>query len=216
MAGLADLVVLAKQFGIFEFYLPFLILFSLFYGLLGKIKIFGNPFPSAEDVKKNTGATGEAKMAKTINLIFSLAASLFLMAYTPVGITLTQFFATSFTQTTIIITTLVSGAIIVYLLARLAGIDITAGGLGTKSLKYMFILGILIAVAIFISSGGIAIFPGLAGVDTSLSGIGLSMQDVMIIGLIVLTALAMYWVVHEKPESPPASGQNQAGSQRAS
>ena len=194
MVGLADLVILAKQFGIFEFYLPFLILFSLFYGLLGKIKIFGDPF------KKDS----EAKMAKTINLIFSLAAALFLMAYTPVGITLTQFFATSFTQTTVIITTLISAAIIVYLLATIAGVSFTEKDDKGKDvpvlrnyLKIIVVVGALVAIGVFISSGGLSIFPGLAGVDTGLSGIGLSTQDVLIIGLIVITALAMYWVVHE-------------------
>jgi len=200
MAGLADLVVLAKDYGVFEFYLPFIILFALFYGLLNKIKLFGDPFE---------GKSGEVRMARSINLIFSLAAAFFLMAYTPVGITLTEFFATMFTQTTIVITTLVSTGIIVYLLMAVIGKrpeDIVGETGGV--IKLVAIIGGLIAIGIFISSGGLSIFPGL-GEGTLPSSLGISTQDAMVLGLILLTAIAMYWIVHEPKEKKPKAAPQQ-------
>jgi len=43
VSGLAEIVASAKGFGIFDFFIPFIIMFAIFYGLLYKTKIFGDP-----------------------------------------------------------------------------------------------------------------------------------------------------------------------------
>ena len=125
MAGFADLVALAKEYGLFEFYLPFVILFSLMYGLLNKSKIFGDP--------------KEVKKASTINLLISLAAAFYVMAYSPLGITLTEFFANFFTQTAVILVTLLAFMMIIGLLVPLSGKE--PGEAFKGAAKYVVLFG---------------------------------------------------------------------------
>jgi hypothetical protein len=170
---LGSIVELARQYGIFEYYLPFVIVFAIFYGLLTKSKIFGSD-----------------KGAKNISAIISLAAALFIMAYTPVGITLTTFFATFFTQATVAIVTLIVLVMIVYLLSG-AGLEST----GIKNMMtYIVIAGILITLAVFISSGGPNILPGSVGVFN----FGLSAQDMLLIFLIVITVVILWWMTRSE------------------
>jgi len=160
-----------KNIGIFEFYLPFVILFALVYGLLEKAKIFG---------PEN----------RRINVIVSLAAAFFVMAYTPVGITLTQFFATFFTQTTVILVTLLAFVMIIYLLVPITGRKEFPG-----AAKYIAFFGALIVLGMYISSGGLGIFPGIKEViGADVTGIGLSPQDIFIIVLLAITVLVIYWM----------------------
>ena len=195
MALFEEFVSLATQFGIFEFYLPFLILFSLFYGLLSKMKLFGNPF----------AADKEARLAKAINLIFSLAAALFLMVYTPLGFTLTQFFATMFGHTMVIITTIICAGMVIYLLSRMAGVDIFERK--DKWSLAAIILGSLIAIGLFVGSAGFGMFPDLlptvgipAVPSIVLPALNITAQDVMLIALILITILAIWFVAHGEKE----------------
>jgi len=176
MAGLADLVVLAKEYGIFEFYLPFVILFSLMYGLLSKSKIFGDP--------------KEVKKAASLNAIISLAAAFYVMAYSPLGVTLTEFFANFFTQTAVILVTLLAFLMIIGLLVPISGRE--PGEIFKGVAKYVVIFGALIGIGMFISSGGLNIFPGLE--ESTLPGISASSEDLFIIILLVLTAIVVWWV----------------------
>lgn len=170
---IADLLRIGTDIGIFEFYLPFLILFSIFYGLLNKSKIFGDP--------KEVGS------AKAVNAILSLAVAFYIMSFTFIGtafISLTQFFSTFFTQTAVILVTLIVFVMIVFLLAG-GGVkeqDITRIG------TYIVVGGGLLALGIFISSGGTNIFPG------GTSNLFISTQDLAIIALLVITGLVIYWL----------------------
>ncbi len=201
MASIGDLVGLATEFGVFEFYLPFIILFALFYGLLSKLKLFGDPF--------NASALKEARLARAINLVFSLAAAMFLMAYTPLGFTLTNFFATMFGQTAIILTTLIAAGMIIYILAKMVGIDIFSGiDENTKlprAAKVALIIVLLVGVALFASSGGFGMFPELfpsvGGISTDiLPSLELSAQDIVVLALIVLTAFGLWWLIRTPKE----------------
>lgn len=174
MATFADLVALAKTYGIFEYYLPFVILFSLFYGLINKSKIFG------------TGG-----LENRLGLILSLGAALYVMAYTPVGFTMTQFFATFFTQTTVVLVTLLAFMMILALLVPLGPRE-GLRNIIEKHLGSVVLLGMAIAFGLFLSSGGLSIFPGIPFI------VGLSAQDLVILSLIVLTVLVIWWMT--KPE----------------
>jgi peptidoglycan biosynthesis protein MviN/MurJ (putative lipid II flippase) len=171
MADFYGLIDYVKNIGVFEFYLPFVILFAMLYGLLNKSKIFGEPAG-----------------ARSINLIIALGSAFFIMAYTPVGITLTGFFANFFTQSAVIMVTLVVLVMMVYLILPEKGLE----GLARTS-KTIAFLAMLLVVGIYISSGGLNIFPG-SGVGNIDWGFGLSTEDIVIIGVIALTIFVMWYI----------------------
>ncbi|MDI6798994.1 MAG: hypothetical protein QMD12_03335 [Candidatus Aenigmarchaeota archaeon] len=176
--GFIGWVEFLKNIGIFEFYLPFVILFALLFGLLEKSKIFG-------------------EKGRRANIIISLAAAFFIMAYTPVGLTLTQFFASFFTQTAVALVAILVIVMIVYLLVPITGEQKFPG-----AAKYIAFFAVLLTLGMFISSGGLA-FLGFKEVGLEIPAIGLSPQDILIIVLIAITALVIYWMT--KGEGAPSA-----------
>lgn len=182
MAGIADLIAAGKEIGIFEFYLPFVIMFAVLYGLLSKSKIFG-------DAEKD-------RKVRSINLIISLAASVFVMAYTPVGITLTTFFANLFTSTLIAIVTMLVFLMITALILGVAGREMKL----EHGAKFVVLLILVLVIGVFISSGGLAFFPGLTlgpvpDVPTVIfPDLNLTTQDIAIIALVILTGIVVLYV----------------------
>jgi len=81
--GFPEVIELLKEFGIFQFYLPFVITFAIFYGLLSKSKIFGD--------------SDKDKRVRNINLFISLSAALFVLLSVE---TLFGYFTTVFNYTT--------------------------------------------------------------------------------------------------------------------
>ncbi|MEM5882757.1 MAG: hypothetical protein QXQ77_00755 [Candidatus Aenigmatarchaeota archaeon] len=160
---------LLKNIGVFEFYLPFVILFGLLFGLLEKSKIIPE---------------------RRINIIIALASALFIMAYTPAGITLTQFFSNFFTNVAVIMVTLLSFMLMVYLIMPVAGKEKPEF---PKAVKYIaFFIG-LIVIGIFITSGGLKIFlPQIE--EVRIPGIEIDPQDLVIIILIFIMILVIYFV----------------------
>ncbi len=198
MANIADVIAQGKEFGIFEFYLPYIIMFAIFFGILRKVKIFGD----------ETDGT-----AKGINVLLSAAMSFFVMIYTPVGTTLSQFFATIFGETLVAIISIIAVFLIGTILIKGLGIDRFAkkDDKGkwdvNKSGVVLAVIVALIGLAIFISSNGLAFFPGLTfgqlpSVSTpsvflpSLPGIPtISSQDLAIIILVIGTVAIMMWMM---------------------
>lgn len=192
MAGIADLIAAGKDIGIFEFYLPFVIMFAILYGLLSKSKIFGD---SEKDRK-----------VRAINLVISLAASAFVMAYTPVGITLTTFFANLFTNALIAIVTMLVFLMIVALVLGAAGREMKL----EKGAKFVVLFIIILVIGVFISSGGLAFFPGLTLGPVSevpiviFPELNLTTQDIAIIVLVVLTGIVIWYVTRGGGEGKPS------------
>ncbi len=187
MPQFADWVQLLKDVGVFEFYLPFVILFSLLYGLLTKSAIFGEVGPS----DKTGGKVN--KGVRNINLILSLASAFYVMAYTDGGIILTQFFARFFAQTTVaLVTLLASGMIITLLLgvARGGGVkDETITDTLKKLIEPAIWVALLLGLGLFLSSGGAGIFPGI---NISLAGI--DPQTLTLIILVLITIGIIMWL----------------------
>lgn len=192
MPTIADLISIATNYGVFEFYLPFLIMFALFYGLLTKMRIFGDPYG---DDKKG------ARLARAINVILALGISLFIMAYTPVGISLSSFLAGMFGQTSLIVITLICAGIVLYILGVMAGFDIfkiksTKDKNKTPGIvKFVVIVVGLVVVAMFIANSGILLPDIGGGAGITVPGLDITMQDLMIFGLILLTVIAIWYVV---------------------
>lgn len=179
MVSFSDLLAIAKDIGFFEFYLPFLLTFAIFYGLLEKIQLFG-------------------PKSRNINLIISVIVSLYIIAFTPVGITFAQFLSTFFSNTALIILTLIAFGMIFFVLFPILG-----GGEKIpnfeKLVKFALPIAALIALGVFIQSGGLAIFPGIDLPGISLGG--LSPQDWVIIGILILTVLVIYWLTRPEQET---------------
>jgi hypothetical protein len=174
--ALADLIAAGKEFGIFQFYLPFIIMFAILYGLLRRAKIFGEQ--------------------KNIDMIIALAASLFVMVFTPAGITLTEFFANFFGGTLIVFVTILAFLLITFMIAVPLGGG-KAPDFGKAALAAVIAGGIL-AVGVFVLSGGLAIFPGLTfGVVPAVPVIifpGISTADLAILIVVLLTVLALIFL----------------------
>jgi len=178
MVGIADFFALAQQAGIFHFYLPFVLVFAIFYGLLTKSKVFGDP--------------KQDKTAVRLNAIISLVAALYVIGFTPVGIQLISFadyLATLFTDAAVVIVTLLVFLMIFWMLVPMKEHEFKGWT------RILIIIAALIALALFFNSGGGAIFGFVGNLG---GGIGLSGQDVAIIVLILITVGVIYWLTYEK------------------
>jgi len=183
----ADILELWKSYGVFEFYLPFVLMFAIFYGLLSKSKIFGDE--------------GKEPRVRNVNVIVSVVAALFVMV-SPVGISLTTFFGTFFTQTMVVLTTMLCFVLIFYMIIPHASVDAVLKD-PSKYVKYLIPFALLAVLAIFFGSGGPDIFGikigGVGGIG--LPGISLSSEDVVTIGMILIFALiVLYMTRGEKPK----------------
>lgn len=175
--GIEGVISTLKEIGVFQFYLPFILVFAILFGLLVKTKLFGEQ--------------------RGIAVVIALAAAAFIMVYTPVGITFSQFLAQFVGGAVAVILTLVVLIVLVNMLStKEAGIlpdmwnDIFKGSMLWLLLAFI----LLIVFGVFVSSGGTSIFPGLKINPTELfSSIGgLSPVTLTIIILIVGTALIVF------------------------
>lgn len=183
--GLQDVVSTLKEIGVFEFYLPFIMVFAILFGLLIKTKVFGDQ--------------------RGIAIVIALAAAGFIMIYTPVGITFSQFLAKFVGGAIAVILTFV---VLIVLVSMISGAgffpdmwnEIFKGNMLWLLLAFIA----LIVVGVFISSGGTAIFPGLNIAPSQLFSSlgGLDITTLSIIFLVVGLALIIF-IFGRKP--PPAA-----------
>jgi len=185
--GIFDqLIASAQSAGIFAFYLPFLIVFALMYGLLARIGLFG---PAG-------------RMTNGLNAIIAFSIALFVIGFTPAGITISKFFGSFFSQSTMAIVTVVVGLIVLVLVGETIGPGIIRQtdkgpvlvGRGFEFGKWVALVATLVVIGVFINSGGIQAL----GVPATGGFLGLSGQDMVILAFIVITVLLIYWVSGEK------------------
>ena len=183
MVGFSDLLYIANQIGFLQFYLPFVLTFAVFYGILQKIDIF---------------------KSRNINLIIALALAFFVIGYTPVGTTLADFLSQFFTQVSLYLFTILGLGMILFLLAAITGHDMES----VSKLKYILPIVVLIAAILvlgaFVNSGGLNLFPGL---NTNGYGLGLSDQDIVILIIVALTVILIYWLTKEDKPKNDKKGQ---------
>lgn len=202
MAGLfgpiTDMIAAGKELGVFDFYFPFIVIFAILWALLTKVKIFGDPF--GKDKK-------QAKLAKGVNLVISVIGSLFVLAYTPVAEFFSVFLAGLFAGGMMVILSIVGVAIIAVVILGVASGGTEELKNHKKTVGLVVLLGIILGIAAYISSGGAVVFPGLAlpGITLpevptiAIPAIGLTTQDAAVIFLIVATiAVILYLIWPEK------------------
>lgn len=188
MVAIADLVISAKEFGIFDFFLPFILMFVIFYGLLIKTKIFG----SGED-KQPT------RFSKTISLVISLVAASYIMIFNPagIGVTVSTFFANLFGQTLVVVMSLLAFLIVLYLM-----MNVLQPGATWNWMKWgwaVLIIALVLGVGVFISSGGAAIFPGIS-IPFSISFGNIDPGTVAVIVVVILTGIVIYFLAKGEGE----------------
>lgn len=183
MVNFGDVLELGKETGIFDFYLPFVLSFAIFYGLLEKSKIFGD---SSKD-----------KKVRNINVIIAFSASLMIIVFTPMS-ALVHFLGTMFTQTFVAMATLLAFVLIFYML-------VPPAKEGEKSIfqkyaKHIAVIAAVITIAIFISSGGFGIFPGLPNIavgSPGTPGFALSTETQLIIALVIITIIVVWFLTRD-------------------
>jgi hypothetical protein len=191
----ADILELWKAYGVFEFYLPFVLMFAIFYGLLAKSKIFGDE--------------SKERRVRNINVVISIVAALFVMV-SPVGVSLTTFFGTFFTQTMVVLTTMLSFLLIMYMVVPHGSVDDMLKE-PMKYAKFLIPFAALAALALFFASGAPAIFGinvgGVGGIG--LPGLNLTSQDTITIVLILVFLLIVVYMTRgeEKEKGKPKGGQ---------
>lgn len=186
MAGIdviANFFTLIQQAGVFHFYLPFVLVFAIFYGLLTKSKVFGDD-----------------KLARRLNAIISLIAALYVIGFTPIGpqlISFADYLAVLFTDAAVVIVTLLVFLMILFMLIP------TTKQEGLKGWwNILIIVAAVIALALFFNAGGGAIFGIFGGIG---GGLGISGQDIAILVLVLITVFVIYWLT--KGEKEPGGKQ---------
>ena len=153
--------------GIAALYLPFLLLFAIFFALFAKTKIFG------EENSK-------------INVLLSFLISLYIVAFSPVSGTIGLWFASVFAATGIVLVSVIIFFLVVALMIAPWWSQVT----GSKNWwKILLILAIVVAFLIVTGNA----FSGM-GPGGTITIPGLSSQDVVFLTLVIITIIIIWWM----------------------
>ncbi len=161
-----EIIQAGKQIGIFDFFLPFLLVFAVFYGLLVRSGVFGNDQGN-----------------RTISVVIALAAAGFMMVYTPIGFTFSQFLTQFVANSLVAILTTIVVLVLVTMFMN-SGVFGKAGETFPlqKYMGFVVIIIVLVSLGIFLQSGGARIFPGLTGINLPVDW--LLIAAVILVGII--------------------------------
>jgi len=184
MASPFEFVILKlKDLGFFTFMLPFIIFAAVFYGLLRKSQIFGPP-------EKNVA----------VNAVVAIAAS-FMVWASPViaGINIEQELARFFTQSMLATFVLMVGILVAGMVFPPNLPEFVGKTLGAKYLGVFLVAGIIIAIAILVTSGlTVAFFPqGVFGGISEDMLIGIA----TIVGLLIVVGGIVWLTGREEKKS---------------
>ncbi len=179
--GIEGIIETLKQGGFFSFYLPFVLMFAIFYGLLTKSKIFGDP---------------KEKSVKKINAMVSLTASFFILIFSPLA-DLAAFLSAFLGRIFIVLITLIFFLLICVMLIPSEEWEKERG----KYTKFLLPAGIILAVIVFFTSSGISLMPSLQ--PSSMPQISLSNEDILTIILIFSFILIVWFVTREEKKEKP-------------
>lgn len=196
MATFADVVANLQDIGIFKFFLPFILMFAIFYGLLSKTKIFGDP-------SKDAGVT-------KINAIVSFVAAMFIMIFPTtntfvmggVNFAIDTFLGQFVGGALIFFVVVIVFLMILFMIASPFKKEGDKDDIPKNILPIAVAIGVVMVLALFLSSGGSQLFPGLnlgpiSGPVFPTLGFGATVIDPSVIAMILVFAvmgLAVYWV----------------------
>ncbi|MEM5790652.1 MAG: hypothetical protein QXP77_01210 [Candidatus Aenigmatarchaeota archaeon] len=174
---------LLRQLGFFSYFFPFVLMFAIFYALLTKSKIFGDP---------------KEKSVKRINTVISFIASFFVLALTPL-VDLAAFLSAFFGTLFMILVALLSFLIIAFMVIPSEDWEKNKG----KYLKILAPICAIIVIAILLTSSGYSFFPTLQ--PTSMPKVEISTQDLLII-LLVFGLIFIIWFVTREEKKEETKG----------
>ena len=170
MVTFADIVAKAAEIGIFTHYLPFLIVFAVFYAILQKTKIFGEK--------------------KGISALIAGVAALYVMT---MGGTLGYFLASLFSGASVAIVGILVFLLIVGLVVGPKAWESFSQG---KALGGLILFGLIVAATLFVLAGGLEIL-GIAipGGPQLPSNIQIDTDTLIILGVLIFTVLVIWWMI---------------------
>jgi len=179
MASPFETVILKlKDLGAFQFLFPFMLTAAVFYGLLRKSQVFGEP-------EKNIA----------VNAVVALVAAFMVWAY-PIlsGVNVETQLSTFFVNASIAMLTVVVGLMIAGLFFKPDLVGQISATLNTsRKLSIVIIFGILVGGAVLLSSGLVTVFIP-SGIFGDVSG-GLSQDTILTIAVLVVVAVVMVAII---------------------
>jgi len=170
--------------GIFELYLPFLLLFAVFFAILEKTKIFA--FKAENPNTK-------------VDVLLSFIISLYIVAFSPVAGGIGLWFANLFAMVGVTLMSIIVFFLVIALMVAPWWDQVV--GKDAKGWKWLIPVGVIIAFLIILGSsfGGV-----LAGAGGTITVPGLSSQDIVFLTLVIITILIIYWMI--RPSKGAAGG----------
>jgi hypothetical protein len=151
--------------GIFGVYLPFLLVFAIFYAIFRKTKIFGE--------------------YSRVDILLSVLMSLYIVAFSPVAGTIGLWFANLFAMTGVVLVSIIIFFLVIGLLVAPWWSDVIAK---KAAWKILVPLGIVVAFLIVMGST----FGGVVGGTITIPG--LSSQDLLFLTLVIITVIVIWWM----------------------
>jgi len=196
-AALPGLIKALQTQGVFEIYLPFLLTFALFYGLLRKIGIFKT---------KNDDSTNNK-----ISAVVAFVAAMYITIFSPAAIPISQFFATFFTQSSIAIVVLMVSIMLlamVFSMSFLQPKQYNLEELGwLKYLHWLVIAALLVVVGMFVSSGGVKLFANFLPPGAKISSEDVALGVLIIFTIVILASITREPGVAKSSATPGQTGQ---------
>jgi amino acid transporter len=190
-AALPGLIKALQTQGVFEIYLPFLLTFAIFYGLLRKIGIF-------KVVSGQPGQQGqEDSTANKISAVVAFVAAMYITIFSPAAIPISKFFANFFTQSSIAIVVLMITIMMLAMFFSLPFLGNEKYEFVETIIHWLVIGALLVAIGMFISSGGVQLFANVLPPNMYISS-----EDLALIILVIVTIIIIWSLLREGPREP--------------
>jgi len=188
--ALPGLIKALQTQGVFEIYLPFLLTFALFYGLLRKIGLF-------KVVSGQSQSGQDDSTANKISAVVAFVAAMYITIFSPAAIPISRFFATFFTQSSIAIVVLMVTIMFLAMFFSLPFLGDQKYNFVEDIIHWLVIAALLIVVGMFVSSGGVKLFTNMLPPGVKISG-----EDLALLVLVVLTIIIIGSMLSEGPKKP--------------
>ena len=188
--ALPGLIKALQTQGVFEIYLPFLLTFALFYGLLRKIGLF-------KVVSGQSQSGQDDSTANKISAVVAFVAAMYITIFSPAAIPISRFFATFFTQSSIAIVVLMVTIMFLAMFFSLPFLGDQKYNFVEDIIHWLVIAALLIVVGMFVSSGGVQLFTNMLPPGVKISG-----EDLALVVLVVLTIIIIGSMLSEGPKKP--------------
>ncbi len=179
--ALPRLINILKTQGVFEIYLPFLLTFALFYGLLRRVGLF----------KAVTGSQQDST-ANKITAVVAFVAAMYVTIFSPAAIPISKFFATFFTQSSVAIVVLMVSIMLLTMAFSLPFLGSQQYNFTEQVLHWLVLAVLLVAIGMFVSSGGVQLFSSILPPGMSISG-----EDIALIVLVIATIIIIGFLMRE-------------------